>query len=108
MLHKLRNKMRITQRAINQSGRFFGAGKGRARLCGEALVRGGLCCHRTPHRPSRFKLLLVMLKLLAICETVAASCSFLSRLPAKPLPACNSSSTVFNTTVEDSMFFTAA
>src|SRR5882724_3411180 len=108
MVHKLKNNIRITQRAIIQSGTFLGAGKGRATPCAEALVLGGLCCHRTPHRPSRFKLLLVTLKLSAICETVAASCSFLSRLPAKPLPACSSSNTVFNTTVEDSIFFTAA
>src|SRR6266446_1500472 len=99
--------MRITQSAIYQS-MFLGAGNARPGASGGgALVLGGLCCHRIPHRPRRFKLLLVILKLLAICDTVAASCSFLSRFPAKPLPACNSSITVFNTTVEDSMFFTA-
>ena len=68
----------------------------------------GLCCHMIPHKPSRFRLLLVMLKLLTINDTLVASTGFCSRFPAKPLPAWTSASKSLSMMVEDSMFFTAA
>src|SRR6185436_2731942 len=72
------------------------------------LFLGGLCCHRIPQRPRRFRLLLVMLKLLTINDTLVASSGFCSTFPAKPLPAWTSASKSLSMTVEDSMFFTAA
>src|SRR5436190_7948933 len=98
--------MRMTHNAINQSERCFGADILREGAAG-ALFLGGLRCHKMPHNPNRLRLLLVMLKLLAICDTCIASSSFFSRFPANPLPACKSSIKVFSTAVEDSMFFIA-
>src|SRR5258707_10138272 len=102
--------MRITHRAINYYFSFdvlLGDANGRAVFAGGALVRGGLCCHKMPHSPRRFKLLVVILRSLATLAKSRSICSFSIKLPAKPLPECKSSMTVFNTMVEDSIFFTA-
>src|SRR5437660_249786 len=96
--------MRMTQSAINQRDEFLEAEREGAEA---PLAGGGFFFHRIPQRPRRLRLLVVMLKLLAICDKSDASCSFLSRFPAKPLPACTSLSRFFNTSEEDSMFFTA-
>src|ERR1700722_699112 len=93
-----RKKIRIIQTVID----YLGAGL-------EGELGGGISrCQRKRHRPSRLRLLVVIVKLAAIVSTFVASCSFLSTVPAKPLPDCTSSSTFFSTTLEDSMFFMEA
>src|SRR5215469_6593702 len=98
--------MRMTHNAINQLDGVFGDVNGCEAEA--ALVLGGLCCHKTPQRPRRFRLLLVILKLSAVRFRLPASSSFRSRSPINPFPACTSSSRFLSTTVEDSMFFAAA
>src|ERR1017187_5504911 len=107
MVHMDTNRMRITQSAINQSVGFLGedkvlGGGGAASVL--VVLRG----HKTRQTPRRFRLLVVMLKLLTICDRLAATSSFSSNFPAKPLPACTPSSSIFTVSVEDSMFLTAA
>ena len=51
---------------------------------------------------------MAMARLFAMACTLVASCSFCSMVPARPLPDCKSFSILFKTSVEDSMFFTAA
>src|ERR1035441_7608891 len=103
MVQRDKNSIRITQSAIDHSKGFLGAVIGSYRGAG-AFVRDGLCCHKMPHRPRRFKLLVVVFKLLTICDTLAAISSFSSNFPAKPLPSCTPSSRCFSVALEDSMF----
>src|ERR1035441_2173714 len=98
--------MRMTQSAINQSNGFLGDVSGLDAVA-DSFVLGGLCCHKMPQRPRRFRLLVVMLKLSTIRDTLVAICSFSSKFPARPLPCCTPSSSCFNVAVEDSTFFTA-
>src|ERR1035437_4692638 len=107
MVHMDTNRIRITQSAINQSERFLGEVRGLG-ATGPSLVRAVLCCHKMFQRPRRFRLLVVMLKLLTICDRLAAICSFSSNFPARPLPSCTPSSSFFTVSEEDSMFLTAA
>src|SRR5689334_17506206 len=104
--HMARNRMRITQSDMVYSPKGF-LGDVIVARTGSVLVLGGLCGQRIPHRPKRFKLLLVTLRLFAICEILAAMLSFLSRSPANPFPACTLLSKFFNTSVDVSMFFIA-
>src|ERR1035438_6526975 len=107
MVHMDTNRMRITQSAINQSVRFLGEDKALGGG-GVASVLVVLCGHKTRQMPRRFRLLVVMLKLLTICDRLAATSSFSSNFPAKPLPSCTLSSSFFTVSVEDSMLLTAA
>src|ERR1035437_3989791 len=107
MVHMDRKRIRITQSAINQSERFLGDVKGLG-VSGTSLVRAALGCHKMRQRPRRFRLLVVMLKLLTICDRLAAISSFSSNFPARPLPSCTPSSCFFTVSEEDSRFLTAA
>src|ERR1017187_9074544 len=106
MVHMDTNRMRITQSAINQSVGFLGEDKAFGGG-GAASVVAGLGGHKTRQMPRRFKLLVVMLKLLTICDRLTATSSFSSNFPANPFPSCTPSISFFTVSVEDSMFLTA-
>src|SRR5437667_11367791 len=95
-----------TKGTITHSEASFGDDRGRA--AGGALARAGLWAHKMPQRPRRLRLLVVMVRLLAICETLAARSSFLINRPASPLSVSKSCSRLVSITVEVSMFFTAS
>src|ERR1039457_3112329 len=107
MVHMDTNRMRITQSAINQSVGFLGDAKD-LWGGGVASVLVALRGHKTRQMPRRFKLLVVMLKLLTICDRLAATSSFSSNFPAKPFPSCTPSSSFLTVSVEASMLLTAA
>ena len=98
-MHRLKNKRRMVQSEVMVVGPL---------LVGGVLVGGSSWCQRKCHKPSRFRLLVVMARLSAIICTLVESCSFCNTVPARPFPDCKSCITFVKTSVEVSTFLIAA
>src|SRR6266566_9466958 len=79
--------MRIIQSAITHRNGSWGA---RRTAGAGSFVRGSFRFHKMPHRPRRFKLLLVIARLRATAEIFSAISSSCKTRPAAPRPVCNS------------------
>src|SRR6266496_6448240 len=93
MVQRLRNKMRIIQSAITHRNGSWGA---RTTAGPASFVRGSFRFHKMPHKPKRFKLLLVIARWRATAEIFSAISSSCKTRPAGPRPVCNSCNRLVN------------